>query len=155
MVDAARSDAAERPGPLRLRSAPDGLPAADLEPPVIAESGDPFAALRVIELVARIERGHPVRVSDLADRLNATHPGWLFEPRVVVDNLVALQANWLSDYRNGTGIVLEEGPFGATVAVEDSSRVDPWMVRQAERVVIDCRERLLEFGRRDRATGDG
>jgi hypothetical protein len=155
MVDAARSDAVERPGPLRLRGAPAGLPAADLVPPVVAESGDPFAALRVVDLVARVERGRPVRMADLVDRLNAAHPGWLFEPRVVVDALVMLQANWLADYRNASGIVLDDGPFGETFQIEDTSRVDPWIVRQAERLLVECRERLLEFGRRDRATGDG
>ena len=40
--------------------------------PVVAESGDPFAAVRVIDLVARLERGRPVRLDDLVDRLNAT-----------------------------------------------------------------------------------
>ena len=155
MVDAARSDTVERPGPLRLRAAPVGLPAADLDPPVVAESGDPFAALRVVDLVARVERGRPVRVADLVDRLNASHPGWLFEPRVVADVLVTLHANWMADYRNARGIVLDDGAFGATLEIEDTTRVDPWIVRQAERLVVDCRDRLLEFGRRDRATGDG
>ena len=137
------------PAGLRLRPAPAGLPEADLEPPVIAESGDPFAALRILDLVARIERGRPVRVDDLVDALNARHLAWLFERAVVADALIALQANWMADYRNASGIVLEDGPQGPTVTIEDSPRVDPWIVRQAERAVDACREALAEFGRRD------
>ena len=39
----------------------------------------------------------------------------------------------MADYRNGSGIVVEDGPLGPTIAIEDSSRVDPWIVRQARR----------------------
>jgi hypothetical protein len=138
-----------RPGDLRLRPAPDGLPAVDLAPPVVAESGDPFATLRVIELIARIERGRPARLDDIVDGLNARHLDWLFDRAVVADVLVALQANWMADYRNASGIVLEDGPYGATVTVEDSSRVDPWIVRQAQRMAAACHERLAAFARRD------
>lgn len=137
------------PAGLSLRPAPAGLPGADLTPPVIAESGDPFATLRIVDLVARIERGRPVRLDDLVDALNARHLDWLFERAVVVDALIALQANWMADYRNASGIVLADGPYGPTVTIEDSSRVDPWIVRQAERAAAACREALAEFGRRD------
>ncbi len=68
---------------------------------------------------------------------------------------VALQSNWLADYRNSSGIVLEDGPYGATIEIEDSSRVDPWIVRQAEREAAACRERLIVFSRLDRPTGEG
>jgi hypothetical protein len=61
----------------------------------------------------------------------------------------------MTDYRNSSGIVVETGPYGATVEIEDSPRVDPWIVRQAERAAAACRELLAEFSRRDRVTGDG
>ena len=137
------------PGDLRLRPAPDGLPEAHPAPPVVAEVGDPFSAVRVIDLVARMERGAPVRIDDLVAALNARHVDWLFDRPAVVDALVALQANWLADYRNASGIVLEEGPYGATLMIEDSPRVDPWIVRQARREDASCRELLAEFARRD------
>ena len=143
------------PGLGPLRPAPAGLPEPDLSPPVVAESNDPFTALRVIHLLARLERGRPVRLADIADRLNATYLDWIFPPEVVADVVVALQANWLADYRNGSGIVLEDGTYGPTIAIEDSSRVDPWIVRQAERQHAACRERLAAFSRRDRAEGEG
>jgi len=138
---------------LRLAPAPAGMPAPNLAPPVLAESGDPFAALRVTDLVARIPRGEPVRLATIVDRLNATYLDWLFSERVVADALLQLQSNWMADYRNASGIVIDDGPAGATVTVEDSSRVDPWIVRQALRLAAECRAALDEFSRRDRLTG--
>ena len=143
------------PGLGELRPPPPGLPAADLAPPVVAESNDPFSALRVIHLLARIERGRPVRIADVADRLNAIHLDWLFPPEVVADVAVTLRANWMADYRNSSGIVLDDGGYGATITIEDSSRVDPWIVRQAERERAACQERLASFSRLDRAHGEG
>jgi hypothetical protein len=138
------------PGRLVLGEPPAGLPDATIAPPVLAESGDPFATLRIVVLVARLERGRPVRVADIAARLDAAHLDWLFPEPVVADALLQLQANWMTDYRNGSGIVVDDGPYGTTVTIEDSSRVDPWIVRQAERALADCRERLAEFSRLDR-----
>ena len=126
-----------------------------MAPPVIAESGDPFTNLRVVDLVARIPRGRPIALSSIVDRLNATHLDWLFESRVVADAILQLQANWMADYRNTNGIVIDEGPSGATVAIEDSTRVDPWIARQAQRLAGACREALDDFSRRDRRAGGG
>ena len=143
------------PGLGPLRPAPAGLPEPTLAPPVLAESADPFSTLRVIDLLARLERGRPVRLADVVDRLNATYLDWLFPPAVVAGVAVALQANWMADYRNSSGIVLVDGPYGATIEIEDSSRVDPWIVRQAQREAAACRERLAAFSRLDRPTGEG
>lgn len=136
-----------------LRPAPAGLPEADLAPPVVAESGDPFAALRVIHLVARLPRGVPIALTSVVDRLNATHLDWLFAERVVADALLQLAANWAADYRSTGGIVVEDSALGAAVTVEDSPRVDPWIVRQAGRTAAECHEVLLDFSRRERTTG--
>jgi hypothetical protein len=137
------------------RPAPLGFPPERPAPPVIAESGDPFTALRVVDAVARMQRGRPIRLDALVDNLNATHLDWLFPRDVVVSVLVTLQANWMADYRNSSGIVLDESSDGATVAVEDSSRVDPWIVGQARREAAACGEALDEFSRRDRIAGGG
>ena len=160
-----RADRAARPDGLAgvdsptglgpLRPAPAGMPEATLAPPVVAESGDPFTTLRVLDLLARLERGRAVRLADVADRLNAIHLDWLFPAAVVADVAIALQSNWLADYRNGTGIVLEDGPYGATIEIEDTSRVDPWIVRQAQREANACRDRLVAFSRLDRPSGEG
>ncbi len=129
------------------------MPAPDLVPPVIAESGDPFAALRVIDLLARVPRGASVELRSIVDRLNATHLDWLFSDRVVADALVQLAANWAADFRSTGGFVIDDGPYGSTITIEDSPRVDPWITRQAQRIAASCREILEDFSRRDRSTG--
>ncbi len=96
-----------------------------------------------------------IPLARVVDRLNATYLDWLFEERVVADVILQLQANWMTDYRNTTGIVLQELDGIATLTIEDSTRVDPWIVRQAERVQARSRRALLEFSGRDRATGEG
>lgn len=146
---------ATSPGRIRLRPEPVGLPDPSIQPPTVAESGDPFAALRIVHLLARLERGTPVLLTDLADALNAAWLDWLFTPTVVADAILQLQANWMTDYRNASGIVIEDGPYGTAVTLEDSTRVDPWLVRQAGRLAAECRERLRIFARSDRATGEG
>src|SRR5258705_4933770 len=108
-----------------LRSAPAGMPDAAITPPSVAESGDPFAAIRVIDLLARLERGRPVRVADVVERLDATYLDWLFSDVVVVDVALQLQANWMADYRNSSGIVIDDSPYSTTITIEDSSPVDP------------------------------
>lgn len=137
-----------------LRPAPAGLPDPVIDPPNVGETGDPFTALRVIDLLARVERGRPLRLADLADRLNASYLDWLFPVPVIAAVALQLQANWMADYRNSSGIVVEDGSSGTQLTIEDSSRVDPWIVRQAQRVAADCTERLAEFSRRDRPSGD-
>ena len=143
------------PGSIAFREAPAGLPDPNLQPPTVAESGDPFTIARIVHLIARLERGRPIRLDDIVAALNATYLDWLFDRRAVLDALLALQANWMADYRNSSGIVLDEGGmYGPAVTIEDSSRVDPWIVRQAQRVAAECTERLAEFSRRDRPTGE-
>ena len=137
------------PGSIVLRDAPAGLPDADLQPPVTAAAGDPFTTARVLRLVACLERGRPTRIDDIAAALNARHLDWAFSRPVVADVLVQLQSNWMADYRNGSGIVVEDGPYGSTLTIEDSTRVDPWIVRQVEREVAACRVALADFSRRD------
>ena len=143
------------PGAIGRRPLPAGFPDELPRPPVIAESGDHFAALRVIDAVAEMDRGRPVRVDDVVDRLNATHLDWLFTRHVVIDVLVALQANWMADYRNASGIVLDDGTRGPEVTLEDSSRVDPWLIGQARREILACREALDAFARRDTTSSGG
>src|SRR5450631_4079302 len=62
----ATPSATARPGSVPLRVAPAGLPDPNLQPPTIAESGDPFGQVRILELTARLERGQPIRIADIA-----------------------------------------------------------------------------------------
>jgi hypothetical protein len=155
VTDAPVSD---RPAPSvglgSLRPAPLGLPDPNIVPPAVAEAGDPFTAIRVIDLLARVPRGRPVRFADVVDRLDATYLDWIFPVPVVVSVVVQLAANWMVDYRNNAGFELDDSPYGPTLTIEDSSRVDPWIVSQAQRAAAACTERLAEFSRRDRLSAD-
>jgi hypothetical protein len=131
---------------LELRETP-GLPDPRINPPVVAETGDPFAGLRVVHLLARLPRGRVVRVRDIVDRLNAEHLDWSFSRRVVLDSILQLQANWQTDYRTRDGILLEDGAAGEELTLEDSSRLEPWLVRQVERLAGECQQRLRHFAR--------
>ena len=137
------------PGSLVLRPAPPGLPDAQPRPPTIATSGDPFTTVRILQLVARIERGRSARVADLVAALNARPLDWAFSQAVVADTLLQLQSNWMADYRSGSGIVIEDGAYGPTISLEESSRVDPWIVRQVDRQIRACQAALTDFSRRD------
>ena len=135
---------------LNLRATP-GLPDPNVAPPQVAEAGDPFADLRVVHLLARIPRAVPVRMRDIVDGLNAAHLDWSFSRPVVAAAVLQLQANWMSDYRTAEGILVGADETGATVTIEDSSRVDPWIVRQAERLAAECQRRLRSFALEDGA----
>jgi hypothetical protein len=124
-----------------------GLADPNIQPPIVAETADPFAGVRIVHLLARMPRGRPVRVRDLVDRLNADYLDWSFSRVVVLDAIVQLQSNWLADYRTRDGILLEEGIAGPELTIEDSGRVDPWIVRQVERLAAECREELRSFAR--------
>ena len=137
------------PGGLRLGPPPPGLPDPNVSPPVVAEPGDAFAVLRVLELVARLERDRPVLLDDIVASLNARYLDWAFDRAVVADALVGLQVNWMADFRNASGIVLEEGGYGPELTLEETARVSAWLVGQVHRAAAECRRQLAEFSRGD------
>jgi hypothetical protein len=99
-------------------------------------------------------RGVRERLADIADALNAAHLDWLFERRVVADELLQLQANWFSDFRTTTGFIVEDGDQGPVVTLEDSSRMTGWLERQVAKAHDACRAELSAFAKSDRAAGD-
>jgi hypothetical protein len=123
------------------------LPDPNLHPPTVAESGDPFGALRVVHLLARLPHGERVPVGEITARLNAEFLDWAFSPRVVADTIAQVQANWIADYRTVEGIRVEDGASGAWLEIEDSARTGPWLVEQAHRLAAECRAQLQEFAR--------
>ena len=123
------------------------LPDPHIRPPIVAEQGDPFASLRVAHLLARLSRGAPVRLRDVVDRLNAEYLDWSFSRSVVVATAVQLQANWTADFRTQNGFDLDDGPQGEELTIEDTTRVEPWLVRQVARYAEECRQRLKAFAR--------
>ena len=98
-----------------------------------------------MHLLARLPRAELIRVRDIVDRLNAENLDWSFSRAVVIASAVQLQADWRSDYRTSDGILLQDGPAGPELRVEDSARVDSWIVRQVERRRAVCLEQLRAF----------
>jgi hypothetical protein len=123
-------------------------------PPVIAEARSPFTAVRVVALMLARKRGLRERLADIADALNAAHLDWLFERRVVIDELLQLQANWFSDFRTTTGFIVEDSDQGPVVTLEDSSRMSGWLERQVAKATEECKRELAAFAKSDRAAGD-
>ncbi len=113
----------------------------------MAEAGDPFSALRVANIVARLPRGVPVPLRDVVERLNADYLDWSFSRSVVAWVAVQMQANWLADFRSERGFQVDDGPLGEQLTIEDSARVEPWLIRQVERIHGECLERLRLFAR--------
>jgi len=132
-----------------------GLPDPGLSPPTVAQSGDPFAALRIVHLLARTSLGRPIPVSELVARLNGEHLDWAFSSRVVAGVIVQLQANWMADIRTAEGIRLEDGALGPTVEIEDSARARTWLVGQAWRLDAECHDQLREFARGEGRATEG
>lgn len=126
-----------------------GLPDPNVVPPTVAESGDPFAGLRVSHLVARLPRGEWVRLRDVVDRLNSDYLDWSFARPVVVAVAVQLAANWQADFRTSLGFELRAGERGDELRIEDSARAGTWLVAQVERYAADCRARLQTFAREE------
>ena len=76
-----------------LRPAPAGLPDPAITPPTIAESGDPFTTLRVIDLAGAARAwaaacGWPTSPTGSTPR----YLDWLFPVPVVADVVIQLQA---------------------------------------------------------------
>jgi hypothetical protein len=131
------------------------LPDPNLHPPTVAESGDPFSALRVTHLVARLPRGEAIPIREIVARLNAEHADWAFSARVVSDVIGQLRANWIADYRTVDGLQLVDGPGGPSLEIEDSERSGPWLIEQAWRLEAECHAQLDEFARGEGRTSEG
>lgn len=98
-------------------------------------------------LIARLPRGEVVRLRDMVDRLNADYLDWSFSRSVVAAVCVQLQSNWVADFRTSVGFELRDGDRGDELIIEDSSRVEPWLLRQVARYAAECQEQLRKFAR--------
>jgi hypothetical protein len=130
--------------------APDGMPAPDLAPPQIARAGDPFAALRVVHFVSRLRRNETLQLRDVVTALNAAFLDWSFSEKVVLAEIVQLQANWGISFHGDDRIVLDRNERGHTLLVVDSQKMSAFLVNEAKRLVEACHAELRDF-----ALGDG
>jgi hypothetical protein len=133
-----------------LEPAPEGMPDPELSPPQIARSGDPFASLRIVHFVSRLARNQTHQLRDVIGALNAEFLDWSFSERVVLAELVQLQANWAISFHGDDRIVLDRNERGHTLLVIDSTKMSSFLVAEARRLAEACADELRRF-----TLGDG
>lgn len=134
--------------------APDGMPDPHVVPPQIARSGDPFAALRVVHFVSRLRRNETLQLRDVVAALNAEFLDWSFSEKVVLAEIVQLQANWGISFHGDDRIVLDRNERGHTLLVVDSTRMSGFFVAEAVRLGAACNDELRRFTLGDGVTSD-
>ncbi len=142
------------PAPPMVGPVPDGMPAADIAPPQIARSGDPFARLRIIHFLSRLRRNTTLQLRDVVAALNAAFLDWSFSERVVLAELVQLQANWGISFHGDDRIVLDRNERGHTLLIVDSTKMTPFLVAEARRAADAADEELRRFTLGDGLTTD-
>ena len=134
--------------------APDEMPDPHLAPPQLARSGDPFAALRVVHFVSRLRRNESLQLRDVVAALNAEFLDWYFSEKVVLAELVQLQANWSISFHGEDRILLDRNERGHTLLIVDSAKMSSFLVNEARRLAEACAEELRRFTLGDGATTD-
>jgi hypothetical protein len=127
--------------------APAGMPSPDLVPPQIARTGDPFAALRIVHFVSRLRRNTTLQLRDVVTALNAAYLDWSFSEKVVLAEVVQLQANWSISFHGEDRIVLDRNERGHTLLIVDSTKMTSFLVSEANRLVAACEAELRTFAR--------
>ena len=126
------------------------MPDPDLSPPQIARSGDPFASLRIVHFIACLQRNETLQLRDVVAALNATHLDWFFSEKVLLAELVQLQANWGLSFHGEDRIVLDRNERGHTLLITDSTKMSTFLVNEARRLAEACAAELRRF-----TLGDG
>lgn len=131
--------------PPMVGPAPEGMPDADLCPPQIARSGDPFAGLRIVHFLSRLRRNATHQLRDVTVALNAAYLDWQFSEKALLAEVVQLQANWSISYHGEDRIVLDRNERGHTLLIVDSTKMTPFLASQATRLRDACDEELRRF----------
>jgi len=135
-------------------SAPDGMPDPRIAPPVLARSGDPFAALRIVHFVSRLRRNESLQLRDVVTALNAEFLDWYFNEKTVLAEIVQLQANWGISFHGDDRIVLDRNERGHTLLIIDSTKMSSFLVNEARRLAEACHEELRRFTLGDGVSAD-
>ena len=126
------------------------MPEPDLTPPQIARSGDPFAALRIVHFLSRLPRNQTLQLRDVVAALNAEYLDWSFSEKVVLAELVQLQANWGISFHGDDRIVLDRNDRGHTLLIVDSTKMSAFLVNEVRRLRDAAEDELRRF-----TLGDG
>jgi hypothetical protein len=129
---------------------PDGMPDADPVPPQIARTGDPFASVRIVHFVSRLRRNQTLQLRDVVAELNAAYLDWSFPEKVVLAQLVQLQADWGISFHGDDRIVLDRNERGHTLLIVDSTKMTPFLIAQVSRLLAACEDEQRRF-----TLGDG
>lgn len=132
----------------------EGLPDPNLVPPQIARAGDPFSRVRIVHFVARLRRNATLQLREVTDALNAAYLDWFFAEKVVLAELVQLQANWSISYHGDDRIMIERNERGHTLLIVDSTKMTPFLVAELRRAIDDCEAEQRAFTRGDAGTPD-
>jgi hypothetical protein len=134
--------------------APEGMPDPHITPPQTARGGDPFAALRIVHFVSRLRRNETLQLRDVVAALNAAFLDWFFSERVVLAELVQLQANWAISFHGDDRIILDRNERGHTLLLVDSTKMTAFLVNEARRLAEACTEELRTFSLDERSGPD-
>ena len=126
------------------------MPEPTLNPPQIARSGDPFARLRVLHFLSRLQRNTTHQLRDVVAALNADFLDWSFSEKVLLAALVQLQANWSISFHGDDRIILDRNERGHTLLIVDSTRMTAFLVAEGRRAADEAEEELRRF-----VLGDG
>jgi len=137
-----------------LAAPPEGMPDPNLAPPQLARAGDPFARLRIIHFLARLPRNTTQQLRDVVALLNAAFLDWSFSEKVVLSEIVQLQANWAISFHGEDRIILDRNERGQTLLIVDSSKMTPFLIAQARAAADACEEELRRFTLGDGITTD-
>ena len=133
---------------------PAGMPDADPIPPQIARIGDPFASVRIVHFVSRVRRNETLQLRDVVAELNAAYLDWSFSEKVVLAQLVQLQADWSIGFHGDDRIVLDRNERGHTLLITDSTKMTPFLVAQVKRYLEECAAEQRRFTLGDGITTD-
>jgi hypothetical protein len=134
--------------------APEGMPDPHPAPPQIARPGDPFSALRIVHFVSRLRRNETLQLRDVVAALNAEFLDWYFSEKVVLAEVVQLQANWGISFHGDDRIVLDRNDRGNTLLITDSTKMSSFLIAEAGRLSEACSEELRRFTMGDGVTRD-
>ena len=126
------------------------MPAAEPVPPQIARIGDPFASVRIVHFVSRLRRNQTLQLRDVVAELNAAYLDWSFSEKVVLGQLVQLQADWSIGFHGEDRIILDRNERGHTLLITDSTKMTPFLVSEVKRLLEECAAEQRRF-----TAGDG
>ncbi len=144
----------QQTAPPLVGPAPEGMPDPAISPPQIGRNGDPFGALRIVHFVSRVRRNTTHQLRDVVAALNAEFLDWYFSEKVVLAEIVQLQANWGISFHGEDRIVLDRNERGHTLLITDSTKMSTFLVAEARRLADACTDELRRFTLGDGVSSD-